>query len=60
LYISRVENQVFIQDMITLGGDSATTGAGDSAQAIATSQSEQLQTLTLPMHQLDHQQVEYI
>jgi hypothetical protein len=60
LHISRVDNQVCFQDVITLGGVNATTGDGGSAQAIATAQSEQFQTLTISMHQLDCQQVETI
>lgn len=53
LHISRVENQVFIEDAI--GGN---TGGGGQA-ATATAQTDQVQTILLAVHRLDQRQGEH-
>jgi hypothetical protein len=57
LHISRVENQVFIQDAIALG-DQPAAGEGDHP-ATAYVQSGQLQTILLSINRLDQRQVEH-
>jgi hypothetical protein len=57
LHISRVENQVFIQDTIALGCQPV---VGEGAHpATASIQSNQLQTILLSINRLDQQQVEH-
>jgi hypothetical protein len=57
LHISRVENQVFIQDAIALG-DQPAVGEG-AHPATAYVQSDQLQTILLSINRLDQRQAEH-
>jgi hypothetical protein len=57
LHISRVENQVFIQDTIALGDQPAVSEGAHPATASV--QSGQLQTILLSINRLDQQQAEH-
>jgi hypothetical protein len=57
LHISRVENQVYIQDAIALS-DQPSVGEG-AHPATASFQSGQLQTILLSINQLDQRQAEH-
>jgi hypothetical protein len=56
LHISRIENQVFIQDALDIGGGNV---GGGAQGAVAAAQANQLQTVLLSLHRLDQRQTEH-
>lgn len=56
LHISRVENQVFVQDAITIGD--VETGGDAAALATASTQASQFQTILISINHLDQRQSE--